>query len=125
MKHHKNKLDNDDSILCEESLINMENGISFFYNEIESRDWLLERIKKYVEELYKLEGKNIYLILVGTSYNLHLFFTPSFLSAGDTAKHIVLFVLVGSATISLVFIASKPLSAHSTDAKNDFISITI
>ena len=49
MKHHKNKLDNDDSILCEESLINMENGISFFYNEIESRDWLLERIKKYVE----------------------------------------------------------------------------
>ena len=66
MKHHKNKLDNDDSILCEESLINMENGISFFYNEIESRDLLLERIKKYVEELYKLEGKNIYLILVGS-----------------------------------------------------------
>ena len=69
-------------------------------------------------------GAIIFSIFFGISNNLHLFLIPNFFNAGDTAKHIVLSVLVSSATTRFVVIGSKFLSAHSTDAKKDFISIT-
>jgi hypothetical protein len=64
----------------------------------------------------------MYLISLGISYSLQRFFTPSAFIAGDIAKHIVPLPRVSSATTKFVSKGFSPRSAHSTEAKKDFIS---
>ena len=57
-----------------------------------------------------------YSMFLGISNSLHLFLTPSFFNAGDTARQIVFSLRSGSATTRSVVIGSRPRATHSTVA---------
>ena len=74
-------------------------------------------------ERTKYTPKRLLSLLLALIMLLGMFPTAVF-AAGETAKQIVLSVLLSSATTRFVVIGSNPLSAHSTEAKKDFMSIT-
>ena len=61
-------------------------------------------------------GAIIYFISGGISKTRHLFFIPSIFILGLTAKQMVPFPLLGSATTKFVAKGSTFLSTHSTEA---------
>ncbi len=61
-------------------------------------------------------GAIMYFILRGISNTRQRPGMPIALSAGDTARHMVLSERSGSATTRRVVIGSRPRSTHSTDA---------
>lgn len=63
-----------------------------------------------------LGGAMRYFMWDGISKTLQRFLTPSAFIDGETARHMVLSLLSGSATTRFVVMGSRPRSTHSTEA---------